>query len=94
MHLSYEDLGLYLIVFNVFLGVLFGFFPLLVGSVLKVKKTGMIGFAASIVGGALVGFFLSFPAALIFTWLILKKYRSNDAEPLGDVLTAETDHIA
>ncbi|HEY0657556.1 MAG TPA: hypothetical protein VGD05_03735 [Pyrinomonadaceae bacterium] len=67
-----SEVLLYLSVINVILGVLFGAFPLLSGIIIKNRKYAIWGFLGSIIGGSILGVFLSFPIAIIFTWLILK----------------------
>jgi hypothetical protein len=63
---------LYVSIINAFLGILFGFFPLLAGIMFKNRKYGVYGFLGSIIGGAILGVFLSFPIAILLTWLILR----------------------
>lgn len=72
INLTYNDVAIYLIVANTIVGLLFGLFPLFAGIRLNNRKYGMIGLVASTLGGALLGFFLSFPVAMIFNWLILR----------------------
>lgn len=94
MHLSYEDVSLYLIVFNVLLGLLFGTFPLLAALRLKVAKLGWLGFFGSIVGGALAGFFLAFPFSLLMTWLIIRRSQAAPSINVDIDLSGENDHTA
>ncbi len=55
------------------LGFLLGLIPLILGLIKKERKYAMFGFLGSLIGGALLGIFLSIPIASIFTWLILRK---------------------
>ncbi|MDQ3749743.1 MAG: hypothetical protein M3367_12165 [Acidobacteriota bacterium] len=55
------------------LGFLLGLIPLVLGLIKKKRKYAMFGFLGSLIGGALLGIFLSIPVASIFTWLILRK---------------------
>ncbi len=55
------------------LGFLLGLIPLFLGIKKHNRKYGVYGFIGSIIGGAILGVFLSFPIAAVFTWLILKK---------------------
>lgn len=73
IRITYQEALLYLVLSNVVLGILFGSFPLLAGLKLKNRKYGVFGFFGSILGGAFVGIFLSFPIAAIFFWLIIRK---------------------
>lgn len=54
------------------LGALLGLIPLILGFVKKARGYGVFGFLGSIVGGALLGVFLSIPIVAIFSWLIVK----------------------
>jgi uncharacterized membrane protein len=58
------------------LGFLLGLIPLILGLIKKERKYAMFGFLGSLIGGALLGIFLSIPIASIFTWLILRKPKS------------------
>ena len=69
---TYKEILIYLSLVNVILGFLFGVFPLLSGIIIKNRKYGIWGFLGSVIGGSVLGVFLSFPIAVIFTWLILK----------------------
>ncbi len=73
IQISIEQARNYIILINIVLGLLFGTFPLLCGIKMNNRKYGVYGFIGSIIGGAILGVFLSFPIAAGFTWLILKK---------------------
>ncbi len=73
IQISSDQLMLYAMLINIVLGFLFGTFPLLSGIILNNRKLGVYGFISSIIGGAVLGVFLSFPIAAVFTRLILKK---------------------
>lgn len=82
---TYREVLIYLSVVNVILGLLFGFFPLLSGIIIKNRKYGVWGFLGSLIGGSILGVFLSFPIAIIFTWLILKNSDAkHSVEPVID----------
>lgn len=83
IRLSYEELGSYLIAFNILLGLLFGFFPLLAGLKLHNRKYGVFGLLCSVFGGAVAGLFLAFPAAALFTWLIFRSVNEKYAAVAG-----------
>jgi uncharacterized membrane protein len=79
--ISFDEMKPYIILANIILGILFGTFPLLAGIMLNNRKFGIYGFISAIIGGALLGIFLSFPIACVFTWLILKKsFAKNNAD--------------
>jgi hypothetical protein len=77
--ISYNEAIYYITVINVVLGFLFGTFPLISGFIMKNRKYGVYGFIGSIVGGAILGIFLSYPIAAILTWLILRKSFAKDS---------------
>ena len=77
--ISYNEAIYYITVINVVLGFLFGTFPLIFGFIMKNRKYGVYGFIGSIVGGAILGIFLSYPIAAILTWLILRKSFAKDS---------------
>ena len=63
---------LYAAIVNAAIGFVFGLIPLIAGFVKKNIRFGLIGLAASTVGGAILGIILSIPAAAVFTWLIVR----------------------
>ncbi len=71
--LSYNEAIFYIAFINILLGFLLGSFPLISGFIAKNRKYGIYGFIGSIIGGAILGILLSYPIALIFTWLTLRK---------------------
>ena len=83
--LSFEQLQYYIILINVILGFLFGMFPLLSGIKMNNRKFGIYGFIGALIGGAILGVFLSFPIALVLTWLILKKPSATETEDVSAV---------
>jgi len=60
------------------LGFILGLIPLVLGLIKKERKYAMFGFLGSLIGGALLGIFLSIPVASIFTWLILRNQNSEN----------------
>ena len=91
INLTYNDVAIYLIVANTVVGLLFGLFPLFAGIRLNNRKYGMIGLVCATLGGALLGFFLSFPLAMIFNWMIL---RGAIAPAKEDTTTDPVDQAA
>jgi len=61
------------------LGLLFGLIPLILGFIKKERSYGVFGFLGSIIGGGILGIFLSIPIVAIFTWLILRKPKSENS---------------
>jgi hypothetical protein len=92
LRLTYTELLAGFVVFNSILGFLFGVFPLLVGLRLKNRKYGVFGLLTSVFGGVLAGVLIAFPAAAVFTWLILRSVNTSqpDSEEPGtsEMLTA------
>lgn len=97
INLTFDQIRLYIILINIFLGVLFGTFPLLVGIKMNNRKYGVYGFISAIIGGAILGVFLSYPIAAIFTRLILKKSSAQDNADVTaaneNAAEAEAEHI-
>lgn len=58
---------------NIGLGLALGLIPLSVGLVKKRAKVGAAGLAACVIGGAILGVFLSLPACIYFTWLAVRQ---------------------
>lgn len=62
-----------LFVANVVLGFFLGTFPLVAGLLAGNRKYAFLGFVSTVAGGSVLGIFLSYPLALLFVWLILRK---------------------
>jgi uncharacterized membrane protein len=62
------------------LGLLFGLIPLILGFIKKERSYAVFGFLGSIIGGSILGVFLSVPIVAIFTWLILRKPKNEPLE--------------
>lgn len=65
---------------NAAVGFVLGLIPLGFGYFRGRTKLGVLGIVSSVLGGALVGLFLSVPAVVIFMWLIIRKNESPAAE--------------
>ncbi len=72
------------------LGSLLGLIPLVLGLIKKERKYAMFGFLGSLIGGALLGIFLSIPVTAIFTWLILRKPKETIEAMNENSIEAET----
>lgn len=70
---------LYSSIFNAGLGLLFGLIPLIAGFIKKERSYAVFGFLGAIIGGAILGIFLSIPIAAIFTWLILRNPKRENS---------------
>ena len=77
-----------LLIANIVFGFLFGTFPLVAGLLSGNKKYAFLGFVISVAGGAILGVFLSYPLAMIFLWLILKKPAEQVA---GEAVASSTE---
>ena len=62
------------------LGLLLGLIPLILGFIKKERSYAVFGFLGSIIGGSILGVFLSVPIVAIFTWLILRKPKNDPVE--------------
>lgn len=62
------------------LGFLLGLIPLILGFIKKERSYAVFGFLGSIIGGSLLGIFLSVPVVAIFTWLILRKPKNEPVD--------------
>ena len=80
LKLTTNEAILYITLFNVGLGILFGLIPLILGFLRKERSYAVFGFLGSVIGGLILGIFLSIPVAAIFTWLILRKPKNEPAE--------------
>ncbi len=90
VRLNYQEALFWGTVINAGIGFALGLIPLVLGIVKRNFKYGILGHVSSTVGGALLGIFLSIPAAAIFTWLILKNPRaSNNAASEPDAADAQ-----
>ncbi len=65
---------------NIGLGLALGLLPLSVGFIKKRPKIGAAGLLACVIGGAILGIFLSLPACVYFTWLTVRQ--PNPAAPI------------
>ena len=77
IRLTNTEAILYITLFNIGLGILFGLAPLIFGFIKKDRSYAVFGFLGSIIGGAILGIFLSIPVAILFTWLILRKSKTQ-----------------
>lgn len=82
-----EQYGIWIFVLiNVGIGLVLGLIPLTIGLIKGRAKYGVFGFAACLVGGAILGVFLSIPACVFFSWLAIRQPKpaaSIDEEPEG-----------
>ena len=80
--LTTNEAILYITLLNVGLGILFGTVPLILGFIKKERSYAVFGFLGSVIGGLILGIFLSLPLAAVFTWLILRKPKNvNSSAP-------------
>jgi hypothetical protein len=91
LRITYDSVFTYIIVFNTILGLLFGFFPLLVGLRLQNRKYAFLGFVVSIATGAVTGVLLAFPISLLFVWLILRSVPSGTQPEPAEVAATDSE---
>ena len=77
VQLNYQEAFFWGIIIHAGIGFVLGLIPLIIGIVKRNFKYGIFGHVAATVGGAVLGIFLSVPAVIIFTWLILKNPRPS-----------------
>ncbi len=88
--ISLTQIAIYTTIINVVLGFLFGSFPLILGIKMKNRNYGVYGFIGSIIGGAVLGVLVSYPIAIISTWLILRKPKETVEAMNENSIEAET----
>jgi hypothetical protein len=76
--LTFRELVFYIITANVILGVLFGTISMFLGFKMNRRGLGVIGFVVTVIGGAVLGLFLSYPLTLLFMWLIMRTPKAVD----------------
>ena len=82
VQLSTREAVLYVTLINTAIGFFLGLIPLLFGYFNKRLRLGVFGIIATTVGGAILGIFLSVPATVVFTWLVVRGAKTqNAAEP-------------
>ncbi len=77
--LTTNEAILYITLFNIGLGILFGAVPLILGFIKKERSYAVFGFLGSVIGGLILGIFLSIPVAALFTWLILRRTKNQNS---------------
>ena len=80
LRLTTTEAILYTSLIHSSIGLLLGLIPLVLGFIKKERSYAVFGFLGSIIGGAILGIFLSVPIAAIFTWLILRKLKNQLTE--------------
>ncbi len=86
IHITYNELLIYIVLAGIVIGVLLGLIPLILGIKRKKRNYGVYGFFASVVGGA-ISPLVSIIAVSIFTWLIVRK--SSAEKPVEAVAENE-----
>jgi hypothetical protein len=85
IHITTREAVFYFALINAGIGLVLGLIPLLFGYFNKRLKLGAIGFVTAIVGGAILGIFLSIPATVVFTWLVVRRSKvGSDRVPPAD----------
>ncbi len=90
IRLTNNEAIVYITIFNVLLGIVLGLIPLILGFVKKERSYGVFGFLGSIIGGAILGLFLSVPVMAIFTWLILRRPKNTVAASSENIQPANS----
>lgn len=79
INLTTTEAILYTSLAHAVIGLLLGLIPLVLGFIKKERSYAVFGFLGAIIGGAILGIFLSVPVAAIFTWLILRRPKNAPA---------------
>ena len=77
VQLSTREAVLYVTLINTAIGFFLGLLPLLFGYFNKRLRLGVFGIIATTVGGAILGIFLSVPATVVFTWLVVRGAKTD-----------------
>ena len=88
IHITYNELLLYIVLGGFVFGILIGLIPLILGIKKKKRNYGTYGFFASMFGGA-ISPLVAIIAMSIFTWLILRKEKPDSSEDLKKSTDAE-----
>lgn len=75
---SREAIGIVILI-NLIIGIALGLIPLLFGHFNKQLKLGLLAIAVTTIGGAIFGVFLSIPATIIFTYMIVRNAKADRA---------------
>ena len=75
---AYQEYYYYILAADIGIGLLLGLIPLIIGIKKNQRKLGIIGFIASIIGGALSPI-LSIIIVSVFVWLILRKPKTEES---------------
>ncbi|MBK6750390.1 MAG: hypothetical protein IPG67_10345 [Acidobacteria bacterium] len=95
IQLSTPQAIVYAAIINAGIGFVLGLIPLLLGYFYKQLRTGIIGILVATIGGGVIGIFASIPAAIIFTWLIVRNSKPGmavESEAVEDPADSSTDN--
>jgi len=91
IHFTTQEFFLYTILANTAMGFLIGLVPLAAGFIKAQRKYAFFGLIACVLGGAILGIFLSVPLAAVFTWLV---FRASNSKPDNVSAGSEDDSPA
>ncbi len=86
--LTTREAIIYSALINMTVGFVLGLIPFFFGYFNKEKKLGTIAILISTLGGAALGIFISIPATVIFTWIIVRRAKPKP-EPVPVVVVNE-----
>ena len=72
---------IYSALINMAIGFVLGLIPFFFGYFNKEKRLGTIAILISTLGGAVLGIFISIPATIIFTWMIVRRAKPKPEPP-------------
>ncbi len=71
--ISSREAIVYVALLNAAIGFVLGLIPLLFGYFKGRLRTGFFGILTTTIGGAILGVFISVPAMIVFTWLVVRE---------------------
>lgn len=89
IRISTQEAIIYFALIGAAVGFVLGLIPFCFGFLKGKKKLGILGIAASTIGGAIQPIFLAVPAVIVFTWLIARDAKKPVEQPVS---TAESDN--
>jgi len=74
-----DQYGPWIVVINIAIGLALGLIPLSIGLIRGRAKYGLYGFLSCLIGGGILGVFLSIPACIFFSWLCVRQPKPADS---------------
>lgn len=81
IQLTTREAVIWVMAINAIVGFVLGLIPLLFGYFNKNTRTGLAAITITTIGGAILGVFVSIPATILFTWLIVRSAKAKRSRP-------------